>query len=205
MTLRTSNSLPKRSETRRSLDGLLAIGPHCVDAQLRALVGYAERTGHLIDVFWMILPGENPATDGPDSDIPIVVFDDDIAGFTPEEYDGNAAADESGPSNVVDWYVAHPVPQPKRPTLHLPVYGQPGRGERAVDAILCLGPESLDTQIARIEAYALRSAMRLQGMYVASGPTNLHVLLRDFAASNRLLGTGPTLTIGPNGEIVPHG
>lgn len=205
MTLHSSDSLRKHPETRRSLDGLLAIGPHRVDAQLRALTMYAQRTGYLIDVFWMILPGENPATDGPDSDVPIVVFDDEIAGFTPEEYDGSGAADEVAGDAAVDWHVAHPVPQPKRPTLHLPVYGQPGPRERAVDAILCLGLEPLDRQIARIEAFALRSAMLLQGMYVANGPENLRVLLRDFAASNSLLGTGPTLTIGSRGEIESHG
>lgn len=58
--------------TRRSLDGLLAIGPHRLDAQLRALAAYAARTEHMLDVLWALLPGENPATDAPDSAVPIV-------------------------------------------------------------------------------------------------------------------------------------
>jgi hypothetical protein len=194
-----------RSQTRRSLDALLAIGPHRLDAQLQALTAYAARTAHVLDVFWAILPGEDPAMDAPDSGFPIVVFDDEIAGFTPEEYESSASTDDSRGDTTVEWHVAHRVPQVKSPTTHLPVYGCAGDGETAADGILCVGPDSLDRQIARIEAYALRSAMRLRGLYVASGPENLRVLLRDFSATNQALGTGPTLTVGSGGEVEVHG
>lgn len=191
-------------QTRRSLDGLLAIGPHRLDAQLRALTAYAARTGHALDVLWAILPGEDPATDAPDSAFPIVAFDDEIAGFTPEEYELPGEDGDSHGGAAIDWHVAHATPQPKRATAHLPVYGCPEEWETAADAILCVGAESLDLQIARIEAYAIRSAVRLRGVYIASDSDNLRVLLRDFSASNRALGTGPTLTVGPRGEVEVH-
>ncbi|CAN5554815.1 hypothetical protein BH24GEM3_BH24GEM3_19680 [soil metagenome] len=193
-----------QSPTRRSLDGLLAIGPHRLDAQLQALTAYAARTEHALDVLWALLPGEDPATDAPDSGFPIVAFDDEIAGFTPEEYQSSALADDSPGNTTTDWHVAHTTPQAKRPTTHLPVYGCAEDRETAADALLCVGPESLDRQIARIEAYAIRSAIRLRGVYVAIDPDNLQVLLRDFSASNKALGTGPTLTIGPRGEVKVH-
>jgi hypothetical protein len=193
-----------QSQTRRSLDGLLAVGPHSLDAQLRALAAYAARTGHLLDVLWAIIPGEDPATDAPVSGFPIVAFDDEIAGFTPEKCEIAASADQATGGATTEWHVAHPLPQPKSPTTHLPVYGYAADGETAADAILCVGPESLDLQISRIEAYALRSAIRLRGVYVASDPDNLRVLLRDFSASNKALGTGPTLTVGPRGVVLVH-
>jgi hypothetical protein len=193
-------------QTRSTIDGLLAIGPHGLDAQFHALASYAVRTRHTLDVVWAILPGESPATDAPNSDFPIVVFDDEIAQFTDEEYADSSAdeAADSQPTTATDWHVAHPIPQAKQPTTHLPVYGCPGEGETAADALLCIGLEPLDLQIARIEAYAMRSAVRLRGVYVATGAENLRVLLLDFRASNRALGTGPTLTVGPNGEIEVH-
>jgi hypothetical protein len=191
-------------QTRRSLDGLLAIGPHRLDAQLRALIAYAARTEHVLDVLWAILPGENPAVDAPDSGFPIVAFDDEIARFTPEEYEVSVETDTEPGKTRTDWHVAHAIPQRKRPTTHLPVFGYAGDRETAADALLCVGRESLDLQIARIEAYALRSAIRLRGVYVASDPANLQVLLRDFSASNTALGTGPTLTVGSWGEVEVH-
>lgn len=194
----------KSQAQRRSLDGLLAIGPHRLDAQLRALTAYAARTGHALDVLWAILPGEDPATDAPDSGVPIVAFDDEIAGFTLEERQRLASADDARTSATTDWHVAHAAPQPKRPTRHLPVYGFADDRETAADAILCVGGGSLDRQVALIEAFAIRSAIRLRGVYVASDPDNLQVLLRDFSASNKSLGTGPTLTVGPRGEVEVH-
>lgn len=191
-------------QTRRSLDGLLAIGPHRLDAQLRALTAYAERTGYAIDVLWALLPGENPSTAAPETGFPLVVFDDEIAGFTSEEYESTVSPEAPVDVAATDWHVAHPIPQPKFPTSHLPVYGFAGTRETAADALLCVGPESLDRQIARIEAYALRAAVRLRGVYIASDPENLRVLLRDFSASNRTLGTGPALTVGPGGEVEVH-
>jgi hypothetical protein len=192
-------------QTRRSLDGLLAVGPHPLDAQLRALTAYAARTGHVLDVLWALLPGEDPATEAPDSGFPIVAFDDEIAGFTPDDHEDPSAADDPERDTAMDWHVAHSRPQPKRPTLHLPVYGDARDPETAADAMLCVGTESLDLQLARIEAYALRAAFRLRGVYVASDPDNLRVLLHDFTASNRALGTGPTLTVGPRGQVEVHG
>lgn len=190
-------------QTRRSLDGLLAIGPHRLDAQLRALTEYVARTDHVLDVLWALLPGEDPATDAPESGFPILTFDDEIAGFTPEEFEArpeNAARGDT----ATDWHVAHAVPQPKIPTTHLPVYGCADERETAADAILCVGTESLDRQLARIEAFAMRAAIRLRGVYIASDPHNLAVLLRDFSASNESLGTGPTLTVGRWGEVEIH-
>ena len=192
-----------RSQTRRTLDGLLAIGPHSLDDQLRALAAYAARTEHALDVLWALLPGEDPALDAPDSDFPIVAFDDEVAGFSPEER-ASLADDDAADDAVRDWHVAHPTPQPKRPTTHLPVYGCAGERETAADAMLCVGGEPLDRQLARIEAFAIRSAVRLRGVYIANGPENLRVLLLDFSASNRALGTGPTLTVGPRGEVRVH-
>lgn len=72
--------------------------------------------------------------------------------------------DDAPGDATTDWHVAHAVPQPKRPTAHLPVYGCAGDRETAADALLCIGSESLDRRIARIEAYAIRSAMRLRGV-----------------------------------------
>jgi len=193
-----------RPQTRRSIDGLLAIGPHRLDAQHRALTAYAARTDHVLDVFWVLLPGEDPAADVPDTILPIVAFDDEIARFTPDEFDSAAANDPTPRSAVTDWHVAHASPQPKSPTAHLPVYGAADDGEIAADAVLCIGTEALDRQIARIEAYALRSAIRLRGVYVASDAQNLRVLLRDFSASNRALGAGPALTVGLHGTVEVH-
>lgn len=200
----TPDPLHLQPQPRRSLDGLLAIGPHELEAQLRALTGYAERTGHLLDVLWTLLPGEDPATDAPDSRFPIVVFDDEIAGFTPEEREPGASADDAEGRSAVDWHVAHATPQPKRPTTHLPVYGSTGGPGAAADAILCVGSESLDRQLARIEAYAVRSGLRLRGVYVASCLSNLRVLLRDFRACNRDLCAGAVLTVGSWGEVEVH-
>lgn len=200
----TLDLIDMQSQTRRTLDGLLAIGPHRLDDQLRALTEYAERAEYALDVFWAILPGESPVTDGPDSAFPIVVFDDDIAAFTPDEYDAPTALDEPQGGPTTDWHVAHATPQPKLPTMHLPVYGCPADGETAADAILCVGSESLDLQLARMEAYAIRSAIRLRGVYIASNPSNLLVLLRDFSASNKAVGTGPSLTVGPLGTVELH-
>jgi hypothetical protein len=191
-------------DTRRRLDGLLAIGPHRLDAQLRALAAYAARTGHALDVLWAILPGEDAARDAPDSSFPIVVFDDEIAGFSRAEIEMSDADAEPRGVAATDWHVAHPFPHPKRPTSHLPVYGSARDGETAADAVLCVGTESLDRQVARIEAYAMRTGVRIRGVYVASDPVNLRVLLRDFSASNRTLGTGPALTVGPAGSIEVH-
>lgn len=191
-------------QTRRSLDGILAIGPHRLDAQLQALTAYAARTEHALDVLWAILPGEDAATAAPDSGFPIVAFDDEVAGFTPEEYQFSTGADEPQGRPATDWHVAHATPQPKSPTLHLPVYGCADDGETAADAILCVGAGSLDLQIARIEAFAIRSGVRLRGVYLASDAENLRVLLRDFSASNRALGTGPSLTVGTWGEVEVH-
>lgn len=200
----TPDPIPMQPQTPRTLDGLLAIGPHPLDVQLRALAGYAERTGHSLDVLWALLPGENPATDAPDSSFPIVAFDDEIAGFTPEEREAAALADDAEGRATVDWHVAHPNPQPKRPTAHLPVYGRPGDWGTAADAIVCVGSESLDRQLARIEAYAVRSGLHLRGVYVASDPGNLRVLLRDFRACNRDLRAGAVLTVGSRGEVEAH-
>jgi hypothetical protein len=193
-----------QSQTRRRLDGLLAIGPHLLDAQLRALASYAARTGHALDVFWTLLPGEDPATDVPRSGFPVVAFDDEIARFGPEEYEPSACADDSPGEETTVWHVAHATPQRKRPTTHLPVYGRAGSGETAADAILCIGRESLDRQISRIEAYAVRSAIRLRGVYIATDPDNLRALLGDFGASNRARGTDSTLAIGLRGEVEVH-
>jgi hypothetical protein len=191
--------------TRRTLDGLLAIGPHLLDAQLEALAAYASRTGHVLDVLWAILPGEDAAIDAPESGFPMVAFDDEVAGFTPDEVLGTAADDAGSADACVDWHVAHASPQPKHPTSHLPVYGRAGDRETAADAILCVGRESLDLQLARIEAYAMRAAVRLRGVFIASDPENLRVLLHDFSATSRALGTGPTLTVGSLGAVVVHG
>lgn len=193
-----------QSPSRPSLDGLLAIGPHRLDAQLEAVREYAACTNHVLGVLWALLPGEDAATDAPDSGFPIVTFDDEIAGFTPEEYalSQSVSDDDGGPTTA--WHVAHAVPQPKSPTTHLPVYGFPERGETAADAILCVGTESLDRQIARIEAFCLRAAFRLRGVYLASDPDNLQVLLRDFSASNEALATGPSLTVGAAGDVEVH-
>jgi hypothetical protein len=192
-------------QTRRSLDGLLAIGPHRLDAQLRALTEYAVRTDHVLDVLWAILPGEDPAIDAPESGFPILAFDDEIAGFSPEDRESRGPDDDdSRDESSTDWHVAHSVPQPKCPTTHLPVYGCAEERETAADAILCVGTESLDRQLARIEAFAMRTAIRLRGVYIASDPHNLAVLLRDFSASNEALGTGPTLTVGRWGEVEIH-
>jgi hypothetical protein len=193
-----------RPQTRRSLDGLLAIGPHRLDAQLRSLTAYAARTQHVLDVFWALLPDEDAAADVPDCGFPIVVFDDEIAGFTCEEMDTSAAVEDAPGRPATDWHVAHPTPQPKRPTAHLPVYGPAGSGETAADAILCVGSGSLDRQLARIEAFAVRSAFRLRGVYIASDPINLEVLLGDFSASNRAVGAGPSLTVGAGGVVEVH-
>lgn len=191
-----------QSETRRSLDGLLAIGPHRLDAQLRALTTYADRTEHTLGVLWAVLPGRDPAAEAPDSGFPIVAFDDEIAGFTPEECNSATEAEDPPGIATTDWHVAHATPQPKNPTTHLPVYGLAEHGETTADAILCVGPESLDRQVARIEAYALRSAIRLRGVYVARDQNSLRTLLRDFRVSNKALGTsGPTLTVGPLGNV----
>jgi len=192
------------SPIRRSLDGLLAIGPHPLDAQLRSLAEYARRTEHALDVFWAVLPGEDPATDAPDSGFPVVVFDDEVAGFTPEERASGDAAGGPYAEATTDWHVAHAAPQPKTPTAHLPVYGCASEGETPADAILCIGAGSLDLQLARIEAYAIRAAARLRGVYVASDPDNLGVLLRDFRVCNRVLAAGPVLTVGVGGEVVVH-
>lgn len=193
-------------QTRRSLDGLLVIGPHPLDAQLGALAAYAARAGYALDVVWILLPGEDPATDAPDSRFPILAFDDEVAGFSPEEM-GSPGAASGAPDDdgTTDWHVAHAVPQPKRPTEHLPVYGLAAEGETAADALLCAGREPLDLQLARIEAYALRSALRIRGVYLAGDPENLRVLLRDFGTCNRALGSGVSLTVGPRGEVEPHG
>ena len=199
----TPDPLHAQPGTRR-LDGLLAIGPHPLDAQLRALRAYAASIGHSLDLLWALLPGENPATDAPDSRFPLVVFDDEVAGFTAEERGRSAAAGEAE-DGTTDWHVAHATPQPKRPTLHLPVYGCPADGETAADAVLCVGTESLDRQLARIEAYGVRSAARLRGVYIATHPGNVRMLLRDFSACNRGLSTGVVLTVGPRGEIEVHG
>lgn len=193
-----------RPQSRRSLDGLLAIGPHLLDAQLHALAAYAARTEHVLDVLWALLPGEDPTIDAPDTDFPIVVFDDEIARFTPEERGQWTSDDDPCGGAATDWHVAHTVPQLKRPTSHLPVYGCPGDGEIAADAVLCVGLDSLDRQLARVEAYAIRSRVRLRGVYVACDPDNLRVLLSDFSASNRALGTGPSLSVSPRGEIEVH-
>lgn len=194
-----------RSRTRRSLDGLLAIGPHGLDAQLAALATYALRTGHALDVLWAILPGENAATDAPDCGFPIVAFDDEIAAFSAEERERSAGGAGAPDVPETEWHVAHATPQPKRPTSHLPVYGCAHERETAADALLCVGGGSLDRQLERIEAYAVRSGIRLRGVYVASDPENFAVLLRDFGASNRALGTGPTLSVGPGGAVEVHG
>jgi hypothetical protein len=81
-----SRRIRMKSQTRRSLDGLLAIGRHPLDAQLRALTTYTACTGHVLGVVWALLPGEDPVWDVPDSGFPMVAFDDEIAGFTTEEY-----------------------------------------------------------------------------------------------------------------------
>jgi len=191
--------------TRRTIDGLLAIGPHRLDPQLLAITAYAARTRYALDVFWAILPGEDPASDLPDSGFPIVVFDDEIAGFTREESEPGAPADETGSASITEWHVAYALPQPKTPTTHLPVYGRLGPGETAADAVLYVGDESLDRQLARLEAYAIRSAVRLRGVYVATDAANLRVLLGDFMALNRTRGTGAALTVGPRGDVEIHG
>lgn len=190
-------------QTRRRLDGLLALGAHPLDAQLTALAEYAHRTGHVLDVIWTLLPGEDPSIDAPDSDFALVVYDDEIAGFTPAERDGSGPADAPC-AGAMDWHVAHPTPRRKTPTTHLPVYGCACIGETGADAVLCVGNGSLDRQIAQIEAFALRTAYRLQGVYVATCPENLTVLLRDFSASNRALGTGPALTVWAEGQVLVH-
>jgi hypothetical protein len=190
-------------QIRRSLDGLLAIGPHPLDLQLGALSAYAVRTGHSLDVFWVLLPGEDPATDAPDSPFPIAVFDDEVAGFTAEEREPSTST-ANAEGIATDWHVAHTTPQPKRPTTHLPVYGCAGDREMAADGVLCVGSESLDRQLARIEAYAVRSGVRLRGVYVARDGDHLRVLLRDFSACNRALCAGVVLTVGPRGEVEVH-
>ncbi len=192
-------------QTLRRLDGLLAIGPHRLDAQLRALVAYAARNGYLLDVVWAILPGEDAANDAPDTGFPIVAFDDEIAGFAPWERESPPPPAGSPEAlAAVDWHLAYAVPQRKCGTTHLPVYGCASDRESSGDALLCVGTASLDRQLGRIEAFAMRSAIRLRGVYIASDPDNLRVLLRDFSASNRALGTGPTLTVGPRGEVEVH-
>jgi len=193
-----------QSQTRRGLDGLLAIGPHLLDAQLRALAAYAGRAGYALHVLWALLPGEDPSTDAPDSGFPIVVFDDEIAGFTPEERASDAGEDDDWRGAATEWHVAHATAQPKTATSHLPVYGRPGEGETAADAVLRLDVGSLDRQLARIEAYAIRTALRLRGVYVARDADHLQVLLRDFGISRRGAAAGPTLSIGPDGEIRVH-
>jgi hypothetical protein len=199
----TPDPLRMPPQTRRRLDGLLAIGPHPLDAQLRALSAYAVRTGHSLDVLSALLPGEDPATDAPDSRFPIVAFDDEVAGFTAEECEPPASIDDAEGATM-DWHVAHATPQPKRPTTHLPVYGCAGDRETAADAVLCIGFESLDRQLARLEAFAIRSGIRLRGVYIAHDPDNLRVLLRDFSACNRALCSGAVLTVGPRGEVEVH-
>jgi hypothetical protein len=199
----TPDPLRAQPQTRRSLDGLLAIGPHPLNAQLGALSAYAVRTGHSLDVLWALLPGEDPATDAPDSRFPIVAFDDEVAGFTAEEREPSASDDDSEGATT-DWHVAHATPQPKSPTTHLPVYGYAGDRETAADAVLCVGSESLDRQLARIEAYAVRSGVRLRGVYIANDPDNLRVLLRDFSACNRALCAGALLTVDQRGEVEVH-
>jgi hypothetical protein len=190
--------------TRRSLDGLLVIGPHSLDAQLRALTAYAARTARSLGICWTLLPGEDPSRDAPDSGFPIVVFDDEIAGFTPDEREpfSGDGGDRDGPST--DWHVAHATVQPKQPTLHLPVYGCAERGETPADAIVGIGAEPLDRQLARVEAFALRSAIRLRGVYVALDADRLEMLLQDFRAARGTLAGGLTLTVGAQGEIGVH-
>lgn len=200
----TPDPLDVRPRTRRSLDGLLAVGPLSLDAQLRALTEYAVRTGHALELCWVLLPGEDAATDAPDSPVPIVAFDDEVAGFTPEEFDAALPAHDVDDGATTDWHVAHATPQPKCPTTHLPVYGCAGERETAADAILCSGSGPLDLQLARIEAYAVRSGVRLRGVYVASCPENLQVLLRDFRSCNRAFCAGAVLTVGPWGEVLVH-
>ncbi|MEX2570990.1 MAG: hypothetical protein WD737_06770 [Gemmatimonadota bacterium] len=194
-----------KSQPRRILDGFLAIGPHPLDAQLEALSTYAERRGYELGLFWAILPDEDPATAAPDFGVPMVAFDDEIANFTAEEREPSASVEDSPATAIRDWHVAHGVPQQKRPTLHLPVYGSVEEDGIAGDAILCIGLESLDRQIERIEAFAMRSGVTLRAVFVASGPDNLQVLLRDFSASCRALGSAVTLTVGPQTEIQVHG
>jgi hypothetical protein len=190
-------------QTRRTLDALLAIGRHPLDDQLRAVAAYAVRTGHELDLFWTVLPGEDPAADAPRTGFPVVAFDDEIAGFTPEE----AAADDDegdGDAASVDWHVAHPAPQPKRPTTHLPVYGLPGRGETGADAVLRLDRGSLDAQLARVEAFAIRSAMRVRGVYVARDAEGFRETVADFAALNRARGGGAVLAVDAGGSVEVH-
>jgi hypothetical protein len=193
-----------QSQTRRSLDGLLAIGPHPIDAQLHALAGYAARTGHKLDLFWTLLPGEDASVHAPRTGFPIVAFDDEIARFTAEEFEAHDDAGEAQGGATSDWHVAHAVPQPKSPTTHLPVYGRAGSGETSAEAILRIDGGSLDRQLERIEAYAIRSAIRLQGVYVASGLDHFQSLLRDFRASDRARGDGLTLAVGASGGVELH-
>lgn len=190
--------------TTRNLDGLLAIGPHGLDAQLAALRDYAARTRSALDVLWVILPGERAVTDAPDSGFPIVAFDDEIAGFTPEEFGPWDAEEEAHIGAATDWHVAHATPQPKAPTAHLPVYGWAGDHETGADAVLCVDLEALDVQLARIEAYALRAGYCLRGVYIASGADHLRVLLNDFRSTKQALGTGPALTVSPSGAVQVH-
>jgi hypothetical protein len=191
-------------QTRRSLDGLLAIGPHGLDAQFRALTAYAASTEHALDVCWLILPGEDPALHAPDSGVPIVVFDDEIAGFTDDELRFSDGGGDWPSHAATDWHVAHSTPQLKRRTRHLPVFGFAERGETSADAILCIGVEPLDRQIARIEAYALRSAIRIRGVYLARDAHGLRVMLRDFSVCSPNAGAGVTLTVGAWGEVEVH-
>ncbi|MEX2582111.1 MAG: hypothetical protein WD766_02485 [Gemmatimonadota bacterium] len=193
-----------RSHTPQTLGGLLAIGPHGLDAQIEALTAYAVRTRQPLDVFLAILPGEDPAHHGPRSGFPILVFDDEIAGFTPEEHELSTSPEDPLDDQVTEWHVAHATPRPKRPTAHLPVYGPAAEGEASADAILRVGTESLDRQIARIEAYAMRSAIRLRGVYIATGADNLRVLLRDFSVSKKAHAAGPTLTVDDQGAVEVH-
>jgi hypothetical protein len=193
-----------QSQTRRSLDGLLAIGPHPIEAQMRALTGYAARTQHTLDLFWTLLPGEDPAAHAPRSGFPIVAFDDEIARFTAEEFEVADDGDDAQDGATSDWHVAYAVPQPKSPTAHLPVYGRAGSGETGADAILRIGGGSLDLQLERIEAYSIRSALRLRGVYVASGPGHFQSLLRDFRVSDRARGDGLTLAVGARGAVEVH-
>jgi hypothetical protein len=195
-----------QSQTRRSLDAVLAIGPHTLDAQLEAALDYAARTRRGLGVLWTILPGEDPASAVPGADCAVVVFDDEIARFTADELaDRDGHAGEAADSEATDWHVAHATPQPKRPTAHLPVYGWTGGSVTAADAVLCADDGSLDVQLARIEAFALRSAYTLCGVYATRTVQQRQALLRDFAAARHLSRAGPTLAVGQGGGIEVHG
>jgi hypothetical protein len=191
-------------QTDRSLDALLVIGRHPLDTQFRALAAYAARTGHLLDLVWTVLPDEDPASDVPRSGFPVVVFDDEIAGFSDEEYEPGDDGGDPRDAASMDWHVAHAVPQPKSPTTHLPVYGYPASRETAADAVLRIGRGSLDRQLALIEAFSLRSAIRLQGVYVARDADGFRAMLRDFAALNRARGGGTVLSVGAAEGVEVH-